>query len=530
MKRNILKIIALCLCAALLLGGCGLIDLDALLAPEPIPFSEMEYSRPDVGKVKQAVQGVEEKLDEKAKIEPLMDSIYAFYEEYHNFYTNFSLANIHYFKDMTDLYWDEEYDYCLGVETEVSSLLDQLLYKLADCPLREELEAEEYFGPGFFDDYEGESLWDEVFTALMSQEAKLLEEYYSISAKALEVPAYTDVWYNTYGDPLARLYARLITLRNQIAEYAGYEDYPSFAYEFYYYRDYTPTQAESLMEQIRRELAPLYQKVMTTDIWYLSMQESSEKQTFDYVKNSANAMGGTVKEAFRQLEKNDLYDISYGENKYEASFEVYLTSYYSPYIFVNPTLRVDDKLTFAHEFGHFCNDYASYGTVAGVDVAEVFSQGMEYLSLCYGQDTGKLEIIKLADSLGVYVEQALYASFEHQAYALETPTAEELCGLFAQAGKDFGFSEDVWDGRSFVYVPHFYSNPLYVISYVVSNDAAMQIYEMERQEKGKGLALLEENLATEEGCFLAFVESAGLMSPFAEGRVTDVRKLLEELL
>lgn len=530
MKRRLCKILALCLCAAMLLSGCGLINLEELLAPEPVPFSEMEYTRPDLSKVKQAAAGVEEKLDEKAEIEPLMDSVYAFYEEYHKFYTNYSLANIHYFKDMTDLYWDEEYAYCLDVETEASALLDQLLYKLADCPLREELEAEEYFGPGFFDDYEGESLWDAEFTALMDQEAELLEEYYTLSAKSLELPEYTDAWYKTYGDPLAELYAELIILRKQIAAYAGYEDYLSFAYDFYYYRDYTPAQAKSLMEQIRTELVPLYQKTATTDIWYLAMQESSREQTFAYVKDSADAMGGTVKEAFRQLEKNGLYDISYGENKYNASFEVYLSAYYSPYIFVNPTMRVHDKLTFAHEFGHFCNDYASYGTVAGVDVAEVFSQGMEYLSLCYGKDTDKLEILKMADSLSVYVEQALYASFEHQAYEMENPTGKGLYELFAQVGKDFGFSEDVWDGRNFVYVPHFFTNPLYIISYVVSNDAAMQIYQLERQEKGKGLALLEENLTTEEGYFLAFVESAGLQSPFAEGRVASVRKLLEELL
>ena len=109
-------------------------------------------------------------------------------------------------------------------------------------------------------------------------------------------------------------------------------------------------------------------------------------------------------------------------------------------------------------------------------------------------------------------------------------TAENIFALYEQTGNDFGFDALQWDSRSFVRVPHFFTNPLYVISYVVSNDAALQIYQLEKETEGKGKALFEENLATLEGNFLAFVDAAGLQSPFEEGRLLDVRKLLEETL
>ena len=90
----------------------------------------------------------------------------------------------------------------------------------------------------------------------------------------------------------------------------------------------------------------------------------------------AENMGGLVQEAFVLMEGSGLYNISYGQNKYDASFEVYLTLYSEPYVFLNPTQSDYDFLSFAHEFVHFCNDYASYGSGATVDVAEFFSQGM----------------------------------------------------------------------------------------------------------------------------------------------------------
>ena len=269
-----------------------------------------------------------------------------------------------------------------------------------------------------------------------------------------------------------------------------------------------------------------------SDVWSLGQRECFEKQTFEYVKACAEAMGGTVKEAFRLMEGAELYDIAYGKNKYEASFEVFLSAYYEPYIFMNPTLSVYDQLTFAHEFGHFCNDYASGGSIAGIDVAEIFSQSMEYLSLCYGENTQDLQKLKMADCLSVYVEQAAYAAFEQQVYSLEEEelTAENIHAVFEQTGNAYGFDVWQWDSRSFVRVTHFFTNPLYVISYVVSNDAALQIYQLERQEKGTGLALYEKQLATTEGDFLAFVTAAELKSPFEEGRLVQTRKLLEEIL
>lgn len=78
--------------------------------------------------------------------------------------------------------------------------------------------------------------------------------------------------------------------------------------------------------------------------------------------------------------------------------------------------------------------------------------------------------------------------------------------------------------------PIFFEQPMYIVSYVLSNDAALQLYEMEEREQGSGLTCLESNLDSQETNFMAFTQQAGLSSPFTSERLTAVRQLLEAAL
>ena len=135
--------------------------------------------------------------------------------------------------------------------------------------------------------------------------------------------------------------------------------------------------------------------------------------------------------------------------------------------------------------------------------------------------------MKLADSLCTYVEQAAYADFELQLYALpeEELTGQRVLELYEQVCDGYGFRSLSWDPRDMVTVPHFFEMPHYVISYVVSNDAAMQLYEMELQQPGTGAESFEQHLTTEAEGFLEFIREAELKSPF--DRIHEVRGIME---
>lgn len=534
MKRIQFRLLALILAMALLLSGCALdfagyfARLGKLFAP--VSFDNMTYARPDLQMLDEVLADCLESAEGK-NLDKLVGHINTFNSICNSFQTNYYLAYIHYSIDMTDSYWAEEYQYCAQLTTRVQAAVDELMYALADSPLRSRLETEEYFGEGYFEDYDGESVWTDEFAALMAQETELINQYYELSSHSTLLEPGSEEFYTIYGVQMERVFVKLVKLRQQIAAEAGYASYPEFAYEYYYHRDYTPAQTADYLTQIREELVPLYTNMNGSPAWNAATQASTETQTFQYVQKTARAMGGMVAEAFDVMEQGNLYHISYGQNKYNASFEVFLSEYMVPFVFVNPTMTRQDQLTFTHEFGHFCNDYVSGGTTVGIDVGEFFSQGLEYLSLCYTDEGEELTQLKLADGLRVYVEQAALADFESRVYALKPEAVSEatICGLYQKVAQEYGFGDYV-DSRSYVSITHFFTSPLYVISYVVSNDAAMQLYQMEREESGSGLRCYLDNLATKQADFLTFVEEAKLKSPFEAGHIQSVRKLFEDTL
>lgn len=524
-----LRLIALVLVLAIVVGIVW--SMRQVGRYETVAYADMEYTRPDMDAFEKALQKCCDLAENGTKLDDLVGSINTFLRAYDDYSTSYTLADIKYCCDMSDTYWEEEYSFCLQNATTVDAGLDTLLHTLAASTFRGDLEGDDYFGPGFFDNYEGESIWDETFTALMEQEAALEDQYYEASAQLMD--AYygnSEEAYQRCELELARIYVDLIAVRQQIAASQDYDSYPQFAYDFYFARDYTVEQEAELEKQIQTQLAPLY---LELDYSGATLRYSSERQTYAYVKDCVSNIGGEIADAFARLEKDGLYDISYGENKYNTSFTTYICNYYAPFVFLCPQMNTYDQLTFAHEFGHFAHNYVVGGSGAGVDVGEVHSQGMEYLSLFYGQKRDKnLEWIKLADCLSTYVEQAAFASFERQAYALtdEELTAEGLQALYLKVCEDFGLAERVTDTLEFTTISHFYTNPMYVISYVVSNDAAFQIYLLEKEASGEGLKVYQECLYNGGDYFLEFVEAVGLDSPFRSGGVTQVRRTLEEIL
>jgi oligoendopeptidase F len=231
------------------------------------------------------------------------------------------------------------------------------------------------------------------------------------------------------------------------------------------------------------------------------------------------------------LSEKGLYDISFDENKYPSSFELYLWDYTSPFVFVYPYCDASDKLTFAHEFGHFAADYVCYGSYAGTDISEIHSQAFEYLSLCYTKNMGELTQLKMLDSLRVYVECAAYTQFEHQLYQMtaEELTVDNILALYDQIGQQFGFGSGC-DPRELITISHFYTDPLYNISYVLSNDLALQFYQKEQLYEGSGLKLYEQCLTDQGSDILVFVETYHLDSPFTEGRLEAIAETFRDIL
>ena len=529
MKKKLFRLIALAVTLCLLVSGCSISDL---FGPAGTSFEDMVYSRPNLTELTACADRCIELAEDGSDFQGLWSEITNFFNYYSSYSTQYLLAYVHYCQDLRDSYWVEEYNYCEDHTAQVDSARDRLLHALAKSPLRDQLEGEDYFGEGYFDDFDGESIWTEEFEALNEKESELIGRYYEIYQQSTEAAAYSQEYYDTYGLQMEELFVELVVLRQQLAQEAGYDSYPEYAYETLYYRDYSVSDASELCWQISLELAPLYLELAKSGFWDAGVYETSEQKTFQYVRTTATNMGGQIEDAFQLMSHHQLYDISYSEYKLNNAFEVYLYDYAEPYIFLSPSGTELDHMSFVHEFGHFCNDYVSFGSVAGIDTGEVFSQGMEYLSLFYGNPSADLAQKQLADGLCTYVEQAAYSYFEQQVYglALEEITVDAVRSAFEDACELYGLAYWQMDTRSYVDVSHFFTQPLYVISYVVSNDAAFQLYQLEQQQSGAGLAIYNATLGTTQEEFLSYLEEAGLDSPFLDGRIQQVKETFQKTL
>ena len=107
-KRLVLIVLVL----ALLVSGCSMEVLEELLnsyySTPTVHFRDMEYTHPDMMELEKTLSKSCETLASTRDIDAAMEAVYAFYDVYDRFYTNYNLADLNYSRDLTDLGWEEE--------------------------------------------------------------------------------------------------------------------------------------------------------------------------------------------------------------------------------------------------------------------------------------------------------------------------------------------------------------------------------------------------------------------------------------
>ena len=586
MNKKFLRILALLL-ALLMLAGCEqasgslssplgeiLSDISALAGrehnPDGIQFRDMKYYRPDTQKLADDIQAVKDALEGEislADAEALLD---ACMDDYDVFSTMYSLANIYNSKDLRDEYYAAEYEWISTESSSISQLFDEMYYACAGSSLGQALE-EDYFWPGFCEEYAdpNDSYYNDETVALMQRESELISRYRELMADPTvffegEEQSYNELmeelsdfddykgytrylsllmtYYEEYNEPLAQIYIDLMRVRSEMAEKMGFSSCEEMEYVFYFDRDYTPQDGAVFVSEVKKYLVPIYNWADDAGLTYgLSYSPLSADALWSGMSTLTKRIGRECENAFAFMGQYGLYDIEPSLYKADVSFQTYLSLYESPFIFINPKGTSQDLMTFVHEFGHFTDAYVNFDANEAIDLAEVFSQAMEFLSLSHmdgvlpESEIEQLRDGKMLDALDTFIQQSAFAEFESKAHALgpDALSAEKLNEIALQAAKDFGFCPDGYE-RFYQYywmdITHFFEYPFYVISYPVSLAVAMQIYELELRQEGLGLEKYFELLPRDYDSFMESVTNADLESPFAEGSMASIAALIGDTL
>lgn len=562
MKRQ--KYLAAALAAAMMLTLCvfGLNGSSRAEQLEGRRFSEIEYARPDLALLADKVDAVEAALDagcSERRVIKLLDECYS---EFYNCSTMYSVAEIRYFGNLTDEYYGQEYAACGENYSSAYQLMEQLYSACAKSKLAAKLERD-YFWDGFTQQYGGDEAvsYSDAAVALMQRESELLSSYYALTASptivldGVEVDYYDymaaageDDYYNArmeyyrqYNPAFSEIYIELIKTRRALAAELGYDDYEQMQYDSFS-RDYTPAETEAFLQDVKAYIVTLYEELMSVEPYsQIDYWEMTDARLLELLGAVTNKLGGVAAEAYEFMREYELYNVAVDRNKANQSFTSYLDSYDEPYIFISPYGDTEDILTLSHEFGHYMDSYINYNTTMSLDLSECFSQTMEYIVTVQGAgiideaELNSLRRIKYLDTLGIYAEQGSFAEFENRVYALDDAelTAENINAIALDAAREYGCcasGQEEFCALSWVDVTHFFESPFYIISYAVSNTAAVQIYELELASPGAGWDKYNELLPRDYQGFIESLEAVGLESPFTEGRLERTAQSMRDAL
>ena len=585
MKKRMTVAVALLL-VLVLLCGCGIPEgslgskLGDKLAelvqstnehnPDGLKFSDMHYTRPDLDKLSADVAAVEEALENGMKLKDVEELLDVCMDGYDEFSTMYSLANIYNCKDLRDEYYAAEYEWISTENSTVSQLFDEMYYACAGSALGAELE-EDYFWEGFCEDYADpdDSYYNDESVALMQRESELISRYREIVADPViewkgeevafyelleELSDYSDVqgyydylgalmtYYETYNEPLAEVYIDLMRVHEDMAKAMGFSTAEEMEFVFGFDRDYTPEDAAVFIDDVKTYLVPISiwaeERGLSYNITYSPL---GSEELYSALHGVAENIGHGCTEAFSFMDKYELCDVEPSVYKADTSFQTYLSMYDAPFVFLNPEGTTRDLVTFVHEFGHFTDAYTNFDAAETIDLAEVYSQALEFLSLSHmdgllpASDVNALRTGKMLDALDTFIQQASFADFESKAHAIgpDELTAEKLNELALQATKDFGYCPEGFEEFMQYFwmdITHLFEYPFYVISYPVSLDVAMQIYVLEVEEEGKGLDKYFEMMPRDYDTFMETVTGNGLQSPFAAGGLASIAQVIADTI
>ena len=571
MNKKLSCVLALVLTAALL---CGCADasgyLMGLFSHERedyavrtlCRFSDMPYERPDLDAMRNKAAEIEETLGKKGrfrKVTSLLDELYAMYDSADTMAT---IADIRNCQDLTDEFYAEEYTWNAAAQAEISQIMEQVYLACGASSYGRRLE-KDYFWEGFLEEYgpESESLFTDEYVALSARESELIAQYRSLTNNPVieidgeewflgdwvynaetdgEIARGYNAYYEKYNPLLGDLYIRLVELRRQEAKCLGYDSCADMQFKLGYGRDFTVEESDRFVDCVRETLVPLYMQMeargMWNKVWYSRVEEQDLEDVLELVSAS---VGDEAAEAYAFMKKYELYDLRISPDKPDMSFQTYLSDYEAPFLFISPTGSSQDILTVTHEFGHYVEGFVSFNANRTMDLAECFSQAMQYLALeplreLYAdEEVDNLLQINLLDSLESYVQQASFAAFEREAFETEELSVEKLNGLSLQLAKDFGYYDGVNDdyyAMSWIDIPHFFEQPFYVVSYPASAGVALEIFELEQAKPGAGFEKFLELSEAEDPGIIAAAEGAGLHDPLAPERVREIAAFLEREL
>ncbi|MFD4815456.1 M3 family oligoendopeptidase [Peribacillus butanolivorans] len=554
-------------------------------------FNEYEYKRPEMDEIKSKFTKVLEKFRDAQEIDIQVKAMEEINEIRNYVGTMLNLVYIRHSIDTNDEFYKAENDYLDEFSPEMEELTSIFYTELVRSKFRRELEMK--WGKQLFDLAEAQlKTFSPEIIPHLQKENKLSSEYSQLIASAkiefegeertlaqlqpfmesadreLRKNA-SEAYYSFFEKQQAeldRIFDELVKVRHEIATMLGYKNFVELGYNRMTRTDYNAEMAAAFRKQVKEDVVPLVTRLKERQRERLGLEnlcyfdENFQFRTGNAIpkgdaewiiengKTMYRELSTETNEFFNFMIDNNLMDLVAKKGKESGGYCTFIEDYKAPFIFSNFNGTSGDIDVLTHEAGHAFQVYRSRNHDIPeyywptYEACEIHSMSMEFLTwpwmeLFFKEDTEKYKFSHLSNSLVFLPYGVAVDEFQHFVY--ETPDASPLERRQAWRKiekdylphRDYEGNEFLENGGYWQRQSHIYQSPFYYIDYALAQICAFQFWK--RSVEGD-VAAWEDylNLCQLGGSksFLGLVESANLKSPFADGTVQSVVKVIDEWL
>jgi len=556
-----------------------------------LKFSQLEYKPINLEAFEKSVEGLLKQFtscqlaDEQIKV---FQEINALRNEV---LSMIDLCYARYSLNTKDEYYSQQMDYVDEIEPEIQGVNTKIYKAVLASPFVNELEKN--IGSVYIQKAQNalKTYSDEIKEDLVV-ENKLSSEYMKVLAQAeidykgqirnlAQMQAFmvskdreerrraSEKYYEfmaAHQETLDRIYDEQVKVRHKIATKLGYKNFIELGYLRMNRLDYNAEMVQVYRKQVRDFVVPLgvelrkkqqkrlgIEQLAYYDVNYQFTSGNPKPQgDSDWIVNQGRLMYSELPkethEFYQMMIDRELVDLVAKPGKSGGGYCMYLPHYKVPFVFANFNGTEHDIVVMTHEMGHAFQSYMSrWLEVAEVndptsESAEIHSMSMEFLTYpwmenFFGPDTDKFKFVHMSDGILFIPYGVLVDHFQHMVYENPKASPKERRAMWRDLEKiylpylDYSENDYLEQGGFWHKQGHIFEDPFYYIDYTLAQVCAYQFYIRDlKDHESAWKDYLKLCSAGGSKSFLELVELAGLKSPFEEGTLEEVVRIISEKL
>lgn len=450
-------------------------------------------------------------------LEALSDSLD---EQYENIQKQQTIAFVNYSRDQTD---EEATQLHLDATDKLTKAYDAMMLMLREVNASESPIKDVLFEDWTEEDLKMLSAYTSEIAQLEKENEELVVQYQALSQEEL-------------AEGIIPLYQKLIANNNRIAQIYGYDNYYTYGYDVVYARDYTTDTVQQARDYAIKYLVPTVPAILQQfalgfqsldqegqQVVAAFMEGSYQDTDKDYVNLYIDSLPEDLQAVMNHLWQYDRAIFADSTGAKEGAFTVNIGD--DAICFFGP--GYDSTLTLVHEMGHYASTLNLDLDECPMDLAELHSQGNEWLFMNELQDALDPKVYAVIRDYKMYMDMCtilvsfMVDDFEERIYTTDVSgytkedfdaVAEEVCQAYG--GADF-VNNYLTDFQSYWRLVVMES-PVYYVSYAMSDVAALNLYTIASQDREKAYEIYS-HLLKDVDLDLGFQENlkkVGLSGPF----------------